>query len=489
MTPQAALEIRQERVGVDRGALAPATTGPASSQRRWRPRSTRRRSRTRLRVRGRRSSASLLSVGTTVTICRPYRVTVYIHRGSEQEVIYDIPDVDSGERSAIAQIEALRRQLKYYLSEPRRWIGSVRRVLSARAIQGSNSIEGYNVSMEDAVAAIEGDNPVEARREDWQAVMGYRRAMTYVLQLAQDGYFDYSPAVFRSLHFIMTEYALNAGPGLWRPGGIWIRNDATGDIVYEGPDSDQVPGLIEELVKQLATERDTPVMVRAAMAHLNLAMVHPFRDGNGRMARCLQTLVLAREGILVPEFSSIEEYLGANTQAYYDVLGEIGRGRWSPQNDARPWIRFCLRAHYIQATSVLRRVRESERIWAELEDLTAQNKLADRALAALFDATIGLRIRNSSYRAALEAGEEGISNQVASIDLRSMVRAGLLEQKGQKRGTFYVAAEPLREMRSRLTTGRQPIDTSQLFDPAFSPDISTIVPELPFGQSTNGPPE
>ncbi len=43
---------------------------------------------------------------------------------------------------------------------------------------------------------------------------------------------------------------------------------------------------------------------------LNLVLIHPFRDGNGRMARCLQTLVLAREGMVSPIFASIEEYLG-----------------------------------------------------------------------------------------------------------------------------------------------------------------------------------
>ena len=384
-------------------------------------------------------------------------------------MVYEVPTVDAGERAAIVQIEAVRRQLRYYVAEPRRWVGSVRRVLSARAIQGSNSIEGYNVSVEDAVAAIEGDDPLEAGTEEWDAVTGYRRAMTYVLQLAQDPHFEYSSAVIRSLHFMMTEYTLDAGPGLWRPGAIWIRNDATGEIVYEGPDAEAVPALIEGLVKQVSIEREVPVMVKAAMAHLNLVMIHPFRDGNGRMARCLQTLVLAREGILVPEFSSIEEYLGANTQAYYAVLAEVGKGQWSPESDARPWVRFCLQAHYVQATSVLRRVRESEHIWEELEKIVARQRLPARTMAALFDATIGLRIRNSAYRTALARWDEPISNQVATIDLRSMVRAGLLEQRGQKRGTFYVGADPLKELRARLMTGRQPVDTSHLFDPATNP--------------------
>jgi hypothetical protein len=180
----------------------------------------------------------------------------------------------------------------------------------------------------------------------------------------------------------------------------------------------------------------------------------------------------------VPEFCSIEEYLGANTQAYYGVLAEVGRGRWSPQRDARPWVRFCLEAHYVQATSVLRRVRESEQIWDEIEHLIRSVRLHPRTLAALFDAAIGLRVRNSGYRAVLRSWDDEISNQVATTDLGLMVRAGFLEQKGKKRGTYYVAAGPLAEIRERLVKGRQPVDTSTLFDPLEAAEA----PELPFGQ-------
>ena len=60
------------------------------------------------------------------------------------------------------------------------------------------------------------------------------------------------------------------------------------------------------------------------MAHLNLVMIHPFRDGNGRMARGLQTLVLAREGDLAQDYISIEEYLGTQ---YRKVLPSLGPSR------------------------------------------------------------------------------------------------------------------------------------------------------------------
>jgi Fic family protein len=368
------------------------------------------------------------------------------------------------EAAALRKIEELRRQLRFQVAEPRRWLGQVRRVLGARAIQGSNSIEGYDVSVEDALAAIGGEEPTEASEEDWNAVSGYRRAMTYVLQLAQDEHFAYTPQILRSLHFMMTEYGLQASPGLWRGGPIWIRNDATGDVVYEGPPAEDVPGLIQELTDSLSGDDETPVLIKAAMAHLNLVMIHPFRDGNGRMSRCLQTLVLARDQILAPQFSSIEEYLGQNTQSYYRVLQQVGGEGWEPGNDARPWLRYCLQAHFIQAGSVLRRIRESEAIWMELEAICSENKLPPRMLGGLFEAAVGMRIRNSSYRSALALGGEEISNQSATGDLRTLVDAGLLRRYGSRRGTYYEATQRLQEIRVEVRRDRQPIDAGSLFE-------------------------
>lgn len=381
-------------------------------------------------------------------------------------MVYETPEIQAAEEAALERIAELRKQLRFYVAEPRRWVGSVRRVLGARAIRGSNSIEGFNVSVEDALAAIQGDEPADASSRDWQAVTGYRRAMTYVLQLAHDRHFELSPPLIRSLHFMMTEYDLDSSPGLWRSGPIWVRNEATGEVVYEAPEPDALPGLVDDLVGQLAADAECPAMVRGAMAHLNFVMIHPFRDGNGRMARCLQTLVLAREQILSPEWMSIEEYLGANTKSYYDILAAVGRGSWQPEGDARPWVRYYLQAHYIQAFSVLRRAREAEAIWASVDALRSDKGLPARSVGSLFDAAIGLRIRNASYRRDVESGElEEITNQVATNDLRKLVDSGLLHQRGSKRGAHYVATEILAAIREGVRVNREPIDATSLFVP------------------------
>src|ERR1039457_6403278 len=228
---------------------------------------------------------------------------------------------------------------------------------------------------------------------------------------------------------MMINYDLTKNPGRWRPGPINVRDERKGEVIYEGPAFELVPELMTELSGQLNAKEDCPSMVRAAMAHLNLVMVHPFSDGNGRMARCLQTLVLAREGILEPQFCSIEEYLGRNTQAYYDVLAGVGQGRWTPRNDARRWIRFCLTAHYRQAETLLRRTSEISRLWDELEELVRLHQLPERMQFALADAAMGLRVRNASYRSAAE-----VSENLASRDLSLLVRKGLLMADGERRG-------------------------------------------------------
>ncbi len=359
-------------------------------------------------------------------------------------MLYILQTLPKQHLEVVERIDRLRDRLRFLLQgQPRRWTGLLRRSTFALAIQGSNSIEGYHVTVDDAVAAVEGEAPLDERTEAWKAVTGYRNAMSYVLQLADDRYFQHNEGTLRGLHYMMIGYDLAKHPGRWRPGSIYVRREEDGATVYEGPSAEIVPQLMKELVTSLNAESVLPVMVRAALAHLNLVMIHPFSDGNGRMARALQSFVLAREGILDPTFSSVEEYLGRNTQAYYDVLAQVGQGTWHPENDPLPFVTFCLTAHYRQAETLLRRSEEIDRLWALLEQEIQRKGLPERSIMALSDAAFGYRVRNATYRTAAE-----ISDPLASRDLRALVDAGLLVPQGERRGRHYLAGEWLRAARA-----------------------------------------
>lgn len=378
-------------------------------------------------------------------------------------MLFETPTLDAPERGVLEQVATLKESLRRQLTEPRRWVGSLRRLSLARAIQGSNSIEGYDAGLDDAVDVAAGEEPLDTDDETRLALLGYRDAMTYVLQMADDPDFEYNEQLIKSLHFMMTSYSLNNRPGRWRTGSIFVRNDETGDIVYEGADLELVPQLMKELSENLNENIDCPDVIRAAMAHLDLVMIRPFRDGNGRMARCLQSLVLARNGVLSPVFMSVEEYLGRNTRSYYDVSAVTGGGSWQPERDARPWIRYMLTAHLRQARTMLQRVKDSERMWSQLENLVQGLKLPDRGVMALFDAMIGLRVRNSTYRAYFDDSPEAITEVTAGRDLQKLVQAGLLEPRGERRGRHYVAQPELVAIRREVMANRPPRDDSDPF--------------------------
>lgn len=261
----------------------------------------------------------------------------------------------------------------------------------------------------------------------------------------------------------MMQHELKKHPGTYRPGAIYVRDDEKQVVVYEGPEADVLGKLMPELVESLNKSNKIPVLVRAAMAHLNLVMIHPFSDGNGRMARCLQTLVLARDAIIDPVFASIEEYLGSAQRADHDVLAEVGQGSWHPNRDARPWVRFCLKAHYQQAKTVARRIEDMRRAWSELEKLLAERKLPERCIFALADATMGYRVRNATYREIVD-----ISLNLASRDLNALVEEGLLHPEGEARGRDYIATEVLRQIRKRTRSSKKIDDP---FDPNSSAEL------------------
>lgn len=388
-------------------------------------------------------------------------------------MIFAEPELEGIDHQVLELIREQRVRLgRMTTSYPRRWMGSLRRNTFAKAIQGSNSIEGYNATLDDAVAAIEEEPPLDERTETWFAIKGYRDAMTYIMQTASDDYFEFSKQFLKSLHFMMVGFDLSANPGQWRPGAVYVVNRASGRSVYEGPDAEIVDQLINELVAYLKSPPAQSTIVKAAMAHLNLTLIRPFSDGNGRMARALQTLMLSSEGFINPVFSSIEEWLGRNTEEYYATLATVGRGSWQPKNDALPWVRFCLRAHYQQAGTVLRRYDEYESLYGMIEGIIEKRELHERMAAPLFDCALGLRMTNSRYQSDVD-----VSGYIAGRDLKILADKELIIPHGERRGRYYVAGEDLRNARKAARRHKESLDPYELIKKKSSPEVAE--PRLP----------
>jgi Fic family protein len=375
-------------------------------------------------------------------------------------MLFQTPDLTADDERVLTELDTYRDRFRYHLSEPRRWTGQLRRSLVAAAIRGSNTIEGYYISEDDAVALASGDEMSADVTDDTQAaVEGYSEALTFVQQSAHFEVFHYDEMLLSALHFMITRHELDKWPGRYRVNGIRVSGGPGNPPVYEGPDAESVPGLMTELVDWLNNgDLDSNPYVRASMAHFNLVGIHPWRDGNGRMSRTLHTLILARQRILAPEFSSIEEWLGrspTNTMRYYDALQQI-RSTWSPQHNAHSWIRFCLRAHHLQAQEVERRFEESGRLWLTLVEVAEHHKLEERTISALFAAASG------HLRRAVYARDEELTRDQSVRDLQHLKRLGLIEPIGHGRTQRYLGGP---EIKKRATEIRSTIYSEFLREP------------------------
>lgn len=353
-------------------------------------------------------------------------------------MLYATPPITPDLQQRLEELDVLRHRLGQQVDRQLRWMGTLRRLVKAASVESSTSIEGFHVPSGEAVAIVGGQEQPDPADENRMAVACYGRAMDHVGVMARDPSFRWLDRVILDLHFDACYFQREVSPGLWRTGSIGITG-SDGRVIYAGPDAGQVLGLMTEVVEWLEHgDPELHAVVRAAMAHLHTVSVHPFRDGNGRISRIVQSLVLAREGLVAPEFASIEEYLGAHTREYYEALRTVQGGRYQPERDASTWVAFCVEAHLAQARQRLQQIEEAGVRWSFLESVVERHGWPDRLVIALEQSLIGGSDR-STY-----GQEASVSTATASNDFRRLLDAGLVVQRGRGRSVRYHASDELR---------------------------------------------
>jgi Fic family protein len=378
-------------------------------------------------------------------------------------MIYRTPRANAALQAELAAFDALRDELHAQASVAGRWLGTLRRQWRAASAESSIEIEGFHVPEHETLAIASGNEPADPTDEDRMALSCYARAMDHVGVLSDDPVFRWADRVVLDLHFDACYFQKDKQPGQYRQSGIEVTGPHGGPPVYVGPPAEQVPALMGETIDWLDHgDPDAHLIVRAAMAHLHLVSVHPFRDGNGRISRIVQSLVLARGGLLAPEFVSIEEYLGSNTSAYYAALQQVQGGSFQPERDATPFVQLCVEAHVAQARRRREQLAEAGARWAYLEQLVQQRDWPDRLVIALEQSLFQGTDR------AIYMAEADVSAPTASSDLRRLRDAGLISQQGRGPATRYLASEHLtRDVRGRLDRAIDPGRTAQATDSAL----------------------
>jgi len=173
-----------------------------------------------------------------------------------------------------------------------------------------------------------------------QEVSNYVAAMNHGLRRLREDGFPLSLRLIREVHEALLARGRGSDktPGRFRRSQNWLGGTRPGNARFVPPPPDRVAECMGNLEKFLHDRlRRTPVLIKAALAHVQFETIHPFLDGNGRLGRLLITLILCAEGALAEPLLYLSLFFKEHRQEYYDRLDAVRlKGDWLG------WLRFFL---------------------------------------------------------------------------------------------------------------------------------------------------
>ncbi len=201
----------------------------------------------------------------------------------------------------------------------------------------SSQIEGTQSSLSDLLL-FEIDEAPGVPLDDVVEVSNYVAALEHGLARLREG-FPLSNRLIREIHAVLLSRGRGSGkePGEFRRSQNWIGGSRPGTAAFVPPPHTEVADAMAALERFLHAEEGLPVLVRAALAHVQFETIHPFLDGNGRVGRLLITLVLCQAGVLREPLLYLSLYLKQHRPLYYDLLDRVRR-----DGDWEAWLAFFL---------------------------------------------------------------------------------------------------------------------------------------------------
>jgi Fic family protein len=296
----------------------------------------------------------------------------------------------------------------------------------------SSQIEGTQSSLSDLLL-FENEAAPGVPLDDVEETSNYIAAMSHGLQRIESGQLPLSNRLLREVHELLMSGVRGGdkAPGEFRRSQNWLGGPRPGNARFVPPPPTEVVSAMSNLEKFLHDDaQPTPILVKAALAHVQFETIHPFLDGNGRVGRLLITLLLCSERVLQQPLLYLSLYFKQNRDAYYDHLQRVRtEGAWEQ------WLEFFLEgvvAVASSATETARRIRQ----------LVDGDRIEVHRLGR--GAASALRVHElAGQRIVLTAGGTaerlGLSVPTVNSALARLADAGILrEVTGRRRGRIFV---------------------------------------------------
>jgi len=218
----------------------------------------------------------------------------------------------------------------------------------------SSMIEGIQSSLSDLLL-FELDREPSVPLDDVREVSNYVAALDHGLRLLKDG-LPLSVRLFREIHGVLLAKGRGNSqtPGEFRRSQNWIGGTRPGNAAFVPPPAEKVIECMSKLELFLHDQPEpTPVLLKAALAHVQYEAIHPFLDGNGRLGRLLITLLLCEQKVLLKPMLYLSFYFKTHRQYYYELLDNVRlTGDWED------WLDFFAEAVIVTATQAVETTRQ-----------------------------------------------------------------------------------------------------------------------------------
>jgi Fic family protein len=321
------------------------------------------------------------------------------------------------------------------------WEAKFRKEAAERMIHHGTHLEGNPLSEEEVKDVLDGQEVI-ARDRDIQEILNYRNVLKFIdnvaAQIGTSGRYNFTIETILEIHRQTTEKILPFDvAGQFRVRQVVVKNSKTGQISYTPPVAPEVPYLVEDLVNWINDDsaHDMHPIIKAGIIHYELARIHPFTDGNGRVARAVATLVLFLDGYDIRKFFSLEEYFDENPMNYYLTLQAVSNQLVmdTHERDLTPWLEYFVEGVAIELNQVKEKVQRIS-VDARVKDkLGEQLVLNERQMMIMEYIHRHKAISNKDFRKIFP----DFSDDTVLRELMFLRKKGLLKKSGGTKKAQY----------------------------------------------------
>lgn len=346
---------------------------------------------------------------------------------------YNITSTILSRIAEIAEIKAaVERSRVLPLNE-----AQLRRQAILRMAHTSTSIEGNKLAQFEVGKVLEGKT-VRASQKDILEVENYYHALKLLDEMAKKNGEITTEEVLKLHNRVIGGLVEKSKTGKFRPADVYVLDDL-GDgqemVRFKAPPASQVKEMVDTLLRWLkeSKKQDVHSIIRVGILHLQFVTIHPFTDGNGRVARLLTQLQLYRDGWDFRKILVLEDYYNKDRMSYYNAENRAQGKTYQKDMDFTNWLEYFTTGFLVETRKVLEQIqsigfgkvsKKSEQIFLDRDQIQIMDFLT----------TTG-RITSDDVVDILK-----VAKRTSQLKLKILLEKGLLQLNGKGPSSYYTLA-------------------------------------------------